>query len=69
METFNICVTEQELNIIYSALQEKPFKEVANLIQTLSNQYQYQIQERQTKAEAENEDNAKENIGEEKKDE
>lgn len=61
METFNICVTEQELNIIYSALQEKPFKEVANLIQTISNQYQYQIQERQTKAEEK-----VENIGEEK---
>ena len=51
-KTFNFVFTEAELNLIFSALTEKPYKDVANVIDNIRNQYNFALQEEQRKAEA-----------------
>lgn len=51
-KTFNFVFTEAELNLIFSALTEKPYKDVANIIDNIRNQYNFALQEEQRKAEA-----------------
>ena len=51
-KTFNFVFTETELNLIFSALTEKPYKDVANIIDNIKNQYNFALQEEQRKAEA-----------------
>ncbi len=50
-KTFNFVFTEAELNLIFSALTEKPYKEVANVIDNIRNQYNFALQEQQRKVE------------------
>lgn len=42
-KTFKFAFNENEINVIFSAIQEKPFKEVYNLVNKINAQIQEQI--------------------------
>lgn len=54
METFALKFTSEELNVIFTALQDLPFKKVAPVIDTINAQLQAAYAEKQRQAEQEN---------------
>lgn len=49
METFQLVFSGEELNVIFSALAEKPYKEVAGLFNTINMQIQAAREEKNKK--------------------
>ena len=52
MKTFTFVFTEEELNQIFNALSDKPYKEVVGLLNNITNQYRFAMEEEQRKIEA-----------------
>lgn len=53
MNTFTLVFTSEELNVIFNALQDKPFREVAGIIDNI----RMQISAAQAEQEAKEEEN------------
>lgn len=56
MNTFTFVFTDQELNVIFSALQEKPYKEAAPVIDSIRMQIQAAQEEKSRQEEAKTEE-------------